>query len=96
MCLRAIDSKGVIIVVVAEDKGWGTEKSGEASLSLDYEMKDFHPGNWMLLLGHGSELHSLSIQFPKVIRPSDDPATWKVDFKAANEYEKSVEESTKK
>lgn len=90
VAVYAVGSKGEQIAIVAAERHAQVSAEGEATFDVPYELKGLHPGHWMIVVGGKSGVHGFQLKVPKVKRTSPDPKTWKMDFDAADEYEKEV------
>lgn len=67
------------------------DKSGLCVLGIDYEVKGFYQGTWVLVVAGEAGFHYLTLKLPKVTPPSETNKNWVVDFGGANKQKAGSE-----
>jgi hypothetical protein len=85
----AIDSDGNKLPIIPVEHAQRVDEDGIATISIPYELRGFHMGSWIIIVAGKSGIHELQLTIPKVISPQENGGKWRLDFKAAEEWEKT-------
>ena len=89
----AIDSDGTKLSIVPAEHPQRVDANGAVTISIPYEMRGFHMGRWMIIVAGKPGIHEIQLTIPKVLPPEQNGGKWRLDFDAAEEWEKSHKSS---